>query len=138
MNYDTHLSSDIVKQYKTSQLKNEFLIENLFESDSCYLVYSHDDTFITRGALPVKQSAELKTIDPLKSKKISDRRELGINNIGDLGIVKVDGKSYTLNHKEALYIDSGKVIFSTASADSLTTFYLKSTLTHKKYTNEII
>lgn len=136
MNYDTHLSSDIVKQHRTLQLKNEFLIENLFESDSCYLVYYN--TFITRGVLPVIQSAALKTIDPLKSKKISDRRELGINNIGDLGIVKVNGKSYTLNHKEALYIDSGKVIFSTASADSLTTFYLKSTLTHKKYTNEII
>lgn len=45
VNYESRYASspDAVKQYDTKQLRNEFLIENLFKSDILNLVYSHYD-----------------------------------------------------------------------------------------------
>lgn len=142
LKYETRYASnpDAIKQYDTEQLRKEFLIETLFEADSCKLVYSHYDRFITGGVLPLKQKVELKTIDPLKAEKFLDRRELGIINIGGPGVVEVEGVSYHLNHKEALYVgkENSNVVFSSISADQPAKFYLNSTPAHKKYPNKKI
>ncbi|MCH4552807.1 5-dehydro-4-deoxy-D-glucuronate isomerase [Aestuariibaculum lutulentum] len=124
-----------VKGYDTAQLRNEFLIENLFEADKLNLVYSHYDRFITGGVLPVSKSVSLDAIDPLKAEFFLQRRELGIINIGQTGTVTVDGTVYELNHKEALYVGQGnkEVVFASASADSPAMFYLNSTPAHKAY-----
>ncbi|MCR8669305.1 5-dehydro-4-deoxy-D-glucuronate isomerase [Aestuariibaculum sp. M13] len=124
-----------VKGYDTAQLRNEFLIENLFEADKLNLVYSHYDRFITGGVLPVSKSVSLGAIDPLKAEFFLQRRELGIINIGQTGTVTVDGTVYELNHKEALYVGQGnkEVVFASTSADSPAMFYLNSTPAHKAY-----
>lgn len=124
-----------VKGYDTAQLRNEFLIENLFEADKLNLVYSHYDRFITGGVLPVAKSVSLDAIDPLKAEFFLQRRELGIINIGQTGTVTVDGTVYELNHKEALYVGQGnkEVVFASASSDSPAMFYLNSTPAHKAY-----
>ncbi|GAA4304017.1 5-dehydro-4-deoxy-D-glucuronate isomerase [Aestuariibaculum suncheonense] len=124
-----------VKGYDTAQLRNEFLIENLFEADKLNLVYSHYDRFITGGVLPISKSVSLDAIDPLKAEFFLQRRELGIINIGQTGTVTVDGTVYELNHKEALYVGQGNkdVVFASASGDSPAMFYLNSTPAHKAY-----
>ena len=136
-NYETRYASSPqgVKQYDTTQLREEFLIENLFEADRINLVYSHYDRFITGGAMPCSKSIELETISPLKSTNFLERRELGIINIGESGVVSVDGKDYVLNHREALYVGQGnkKVVFSSASEKNPAKFYLNSTPAHKAY-----
>lgn len=136
-NYETRYASSPqgVKQYDTTQLREEFLIENLFEADRINLVYSHYDRFITGGAMPCSKSIELETISPLKSTNFLERRELGIINIGESGTVSVDGKDYVLNHREALYVGQGnkKVVFSSASEKNPAKFYLNSTPAHKAY-----
>ena len=136
-NYETRYASSPqgVKQYDTTQLREEFLIENLFEADTINLVYSHYDRFITGGAMPCSKSIELETISPLKSTNFLERRELGIINIGESGVVSVDGKDYVLNHREALYVGQGnkKVVFSSASEKNPAKFYLNSTPAHKAY-----
>mgnify|MGYP000610117796 CR=1 FL=1 len=136
-NYETRYASSPkgVKQYDTTQLREEFLIENLFEADTINLVYSHYDRFITGGAMPFSKSIELETISPLKSTSFLERRELGIINIGESGTVSVDGEDYVLNHREALYVGQGnkKVVFSSASEKNPAKFYLNSTPAHKAY-----
>ena len=136
-NYETRYASSPqgVKQYDTTQLREEFLIENLLEADRINLVYSHYDRFITGGAMPFSKSIELETISPLKSTNFLERRELGIINIGESGTVSVDGKDYVLNHREALYVGQGnkKVVFSSASEKNPAKFYLNSTPAHKAY-----
>ncbi len=142
VNYETRYASspDSIKQYDTAQLRNEFLIENLFESDTINLVYSHYDRFITGGIMPTSKAIELETIDPLKAENFLDRRELGIINIGDTGTVEVDGESYLLNHKEALYLgkENSKVVFLSKSSKTPAKFYFNSTPAHKKYPNKKI
>ncbi|MBJ6368081.1 5-dehydro-4-deoxy-D-glucuronate isomerase [Snuella sedimenti] len=129
-----------VKTYDTTRLRDEFLIQDLLEPDAVNLVYSHYDRFIAGGIVPVQSSIKLDTIDPLKADYFLERRELGIINIGATGTVTVDGSSFVLEHKEALYIGKGNrdIIFSSKSSSTPAQFYLNSTPAHKTYPNKKI
>ena len=124
-----------VKQMDTQQLREEFLIEDLFTEDQVKLVYSHYDRYITGGVLPVNKAITLETIDQLKSSYFLERRELGVINVGEAGTVSVDGKVYELGHKEALYVGRGnkEIIFSSNSSSNPAIFYINSTPAHKEY-----
>ena len=124
-----------VKKMNTKQLRKEFLIKKVMNEDNIKWVYSHYDRYITGGVVPVKKAVTLETIDPLKAEYFLERRELGIINVGQTGIVKVDGKEYTLEYKEALYVGRGnkKVIFSSKSDNNPARFYLNSTPAHKTF-----
>jgi 4-deoxy-L-threo-5-hexosulose-uronate ketol-isomerase len=123
-----------VKHYDTKQLRENFLIEKVMEADQIHLVYSHYDRYIAGGAVPVSGPLELTTIEPLKAPFFCHRRELGVINVGGMGTVKVDGKVYTMDFKEALYIGKGseKIIFSSENAANPARFYLNSTPAHKE------
>lgn len=129
-----------VKTMDTNSLRDEFLVKNLFQKDQINLTYSHYDRFIAGGVLPVNETLNLETIDPLKASYFLERRELGIINIGGSGTVEVDGTSFNLNHKEALYIGQGNkdISFSSDSADKPAKFYINSTPAHKAYPNKKI
>ena len=124
-----------VKKYDTAQLREHFLIESVMEPDKIRLVYSHYDRFISGGAVPVSGPLELTTIDPLKAPYFCDRRELGIINVGGKGTVEIDGKSYVIDFKEALYVGKGakQIIFKSESASQPAHFYLNSTPAHKEF-----
>ncbi len=123
-----------VKQYDTDQLRDEFLIDNLMEEGKINLTYSHYDRYIAGSAVPLKPLT-LETIDPLKAKYFLERREIGIINVGAKGFVRVDGTSYELGHKDALYIGSGnkEVIFSSDDTKNPAKFYINSAPAHKNY-----
>ncbi len=127
-------SPKAVKQYDTEQLREEFLIDNLMEEGKINLTYSHYDRYIAGSAVPLK-SLTLETIDPLKANYFLERREIGIINVGAKGSVSVDGTSYELGHKDALYIGSGnkEVIFSSVDAKDPAKFYINSAPAHKNY-----
>ncbi|TBN05293.1 5-dehydro-4-deoxy-D-glucuronate isomerase [Hyunsoonleella flava] len=129
-----------VKRMDTKELRDEFLIQNIFKQDEISYIYSHYDRFITAGVSPVNQKVSLETIDPLKAEYFLERRELGIINIGGSGSVSVDGTQYDLDNKEGLYIGRGnkEVIFSSDSASNPAKFYLNSTPAHKAYPNKKI
>ena len=122
------------KAYDTSRLRSDFLIEDLFTPNNINLVYSHYDRFISGGVLPVNSEISLETIPPLKSENFLDRRELGIINIGASGVVTVDGKSYTIDYREALYVGQGskKVTFKSGS-EGQSYFYLNSAPAHAAF-----
>ncbi len=133
INYSIRFASkpQDVNRYNTTQLRDDFLIKNLFSSGGINLVYSHYDRFIVGGVQPTT-TLQLETIDPLKSERFLDRRELGIINVGNQGQVSVDGKTFTLDFKEALYVGSGtkEVIFE-KSSDKEPLFYLNSAPAHR-------
>lgn len=139
-NYNVRYASnpEAVKKYDTQQLREEFLIQNLFNSDALHWVYTHYDRFMISGVVPVKKAVALEAIDPLKASYFLERREMGIINIGDSGVVTVDGYEYKLENKEALYLGQGnkKVIFSSKSHSNPAKFYLNSTPAHKAYPNK--
>ena len=129
-----------VKRMDTSELRNEFLVENLMVKDGIHWVYSHYDRFMVGGVVPVSKSVDLEIVDALKASFFLERRELGIINIGDTGTVLVDGTEFVLEHKEALYLGQGNkvVSFSSKTSESPAQFYLNSTPAHKAFPNKKI
>mgnify|MGYP001089026278 FL=1 len=124
-----------VKSYDTTRIREEFLVDNLMESDKINLVYSHYDRYIIGSAVPTESPLKLEAIDALKSENFLDRRELGIINVGETGTVTVDGTEYVLEHKEALYVGQGNknVEFSSNSSENPALFYINSTPAHKAF-----
>ncbi|MEZ0130537.1 5-dehydro-4-deoxy-D-glucuronate isomerase [Flavobacterium sp. LBUM151] len=127
-------SPEAVKQYDTQQLRNEFLIDDLMQENEIVLTYSHYDRYIAGSAVPVKDLT-LETIDPLKAGYFLERREMGIINVGGSGSVVVEGTSYELGFKDALYIGSGnkEVIFKSYDSANPAKFYINSAPAHTTY-----
>ena len=127
-------SPEAVKQYDTKQLRDEFLIDDLMKEDEISLTYSHYDRYIAGSAVPVKDLT-LETIDPLKAGYFLERREMGIINVGGNGSIVVEGTTYELGFKDALYIGSGnkEVIFKSEDPKNPAKFYINSAPAHTTY-----
>lgn len=128
-------SPKAVKQYDTQQLRDEFLIPDLMQTGKVKFVYTHYDRYMAGGAVPTSSNLKLETIDPLKSEFFLERRELGIINVGGNGSISVDGETYEMNHKDALYIGKGvrDVVFKSNDANNPAKFYMNSAPAHKTY-----
>jgi len=94
--------------YGTQKLRDEFLLDVLFTSGDINLVYTHYDRYIVGGVMPSSSPIKLDTIDPLKADYFLERRELGVINVGDPGIVKVGDTEYEIGYKEAIYVGRGE------------------------------
>ncbi|MDR1505031.1 MAG: 5-dehydro-4-deoxy-D-glucuronate isomerase [Prevotella sp.] len=124
-----------VKNYDTTQLRKEFLVEKLFEADSVLMTYTHNDRLIIGGALPVKEALKLETVDLIRSQYFGERRELGIICIEGEGVVTVDGKDYSMAFKDAVYVGRGskEVTFKSNDAAKPAKYYFASSPAHKEY-----
>ena len=142
VNYDRRRAChpEDVKNYDTTKLRKEFLVENLFVKDEINLSYSQYERYILGGAFPVDQELTMETIDAIKSEYFCERRELGIISIAGDGVVTVDGKAYTLKAKEALYVGRGSKVVKFASLDKANPakFYLSSTPAHTEYPTTVV
>jgi 4-deoxy-L-threo-5-hexosulose-uronate ketol-isomerase len=128
-------SPKAVKKYDTTQLRDEFLIPDLMQNGKVKWVYTHYDRYMAGGAVPSSSDLKLETIDPLKSENFLDRRELGIINVGGDGIIYVDGETFEIGHKDALYIgkDVRDVVFKSNNANNPAKFYMNSAPAHHAY-----
>ncbi len=135
MELRTAASPRDVKTYDTARLREEFLIQNLFPADDVKMVYSHIDRIITGGCMPVSKTLTLDAGDELRAEYFLQRREMGIINIGGEGAVTVDGKTYTLRHRDGIYIGRGARDIRLASTDAAqpAKFYFNSCPAHRAY-----
>ena len=56
-----------VKKYTTEELREHFLIPDVFEEDEISLTYTMYDRYIAGGAFPVNKALKLEPIDDLKA-----------------------------------------------------------------------
>lgn len=129
-----------VKYYDTSRLRQEFLIEGLFQPDTVKTVYSHIDRIITGSAVPAGKPLSLPSGGALHAKSFLERRELGVINIGEDGVVTVNGKRYPLRSKDGLYVGMGAndVVFESQNAKTPALFYFNSAPAHHAYPTVLI
>lgn len=122
------------KNYPTTEIREKFLLEEIFVPNQITGTYTMEDRLIVGGIYPVDQPIKLETIDQLKAENFLDRREIGIINVGASTIIDVDGESITLDHKEALYIGKGvkEVVFHPAQKGD-TNLYFNSAPAHAAY-----
>jgi len=128
-------SSNEVKLMGTQELRNNFLIDELFRPDKVKMVYSHIDRIIVGGICPVEKPLRLEAGAELAAENFLDRRELGLFNVGGKGTVRVDGQEFSLENKDALYIGMGarEILFSSESPDNPARFYFNSATAHSCY-----
>ncbi len=72
------------KTLDTQELRNEFLVEEVFVTDEYTMVYSHIDRIIVGGIMPVAKTVSVggEVGKQLGVTYFLERRELGVINIG--------------------------------------------------------
>lgn len=127
------------KFYTTDELREEFLIEELFIPNKKSMTYSHIDRIIVGGVMPVSKTIELAddidTMKQLGTDYFLERRELGVINIGNTGKVVVDGEEFLLENKDAIYVgkETKTVEFSSVDQENPAKFYINSAPAHMVY-----
>ena len=95
------------KTLDTSALRAHFHVGGLFAPGEIRLTYSHYDRLIVGSAVPGGAPLLLDHVAETGTPSILDRREMGILNIGEPGVVSVAGETYELERGDVLYIGRG-------------------------------
>ncbi len=124
------------KKFDTNELRKSFLIEDLFQKNKIPITYSDVDRSITGSAVPSGKTLKLAgTKKEMAADYFTERREIGIINIGDSGTVSVNGKVYKMDNKDGLYVGRGEktIEFKSKSVNKPAMFYFVSYPAHKDY-----
>jgi 4-deoxy-L-threo-5-hexosulose-uronate ketol-isomerase len=125
-----------VKHYTTEQLREHFLIGQVFVPGKIAAVYSMYDRMVTAGAMPLDAPLSMPAYaDATKAEYFLQRREMGIINVGHTGKVTVDGESFELRFQDCLYIGRGKkeIVFESENTNRPAEFYINSTPAHREF-----
>jgi 4-deoxy-L-threo-5-hexosulose-uronate ketol-isomerase len=131
--YATH--PDMMECVSNEELRDRYLIQNMFREGEVVLNYTHADRFIIGGVAVGFGDVRLPDqTEPASAAghPFLERRELAIVNVGNtVGTVTVDGEAFELGNKDCLYVTMGAkdVVFSGAGAR----FYLASCPAHKAF-----
>jgi len=119
----------------TDELRAAFLVDSLFEPGRVSLAYIDLDRTVVGSAVPLAQPLTLEADLDLRATYFTERRELGVLNIGEAGAVEANGHCYELANLDALYVGRGneKVVFSSHDAAAPAEFYLLSYPAHAAY-----
>ncbi len=119
----------------TDELRETFLLGTLYEPGKIHLNYVDLDRSVVGFAAPLDATIALPTDADLRASYFTERRELGVLNIGGTGTVTVDGKSYTLENVDCLYIGRGnkEVNFASNDKSAPAVYYLLSYPAHAEY-----
>jgi len=120
------------KTLATRELRENFLLENLFLPGKLTLVYSHVDRAVIGSAVPLREALRLEAGKELAAEYFAQRREIGVMNIGKAGKIAVDGESCVIDNCDFLYIGRGSrdIRFESQSSDDPARFYFVSYPAH--------
>jgi 4-deoxy-L-threo-5-hexosulose-uronate ketol-isomerase len=124
----------------TEELRETFLLEGMFEVGEIEFAYVDLDRTVIGSAVPVSEELTLETDSELRSEYFLERRELGVLNVGGVGSVVVDGKSFEMGKLDCLYVGRGSkaVTFFSKTAKDPAYFYLLSYPAHAEYPTAMV
>ena len=116
----------------TAELRANFLIENVFVPDEITLHAIDLDRVLVGGAVPRQSPLRLEAPPAIAAEYFTQRRELGILNIGGAGTVSVEGTQHPLGRLDMLYVGRGTTEIEFTSDDALqpARFYIVSYPAH--------
>lgn len=119
----------------TEQLRDNFLIEDLFVDGEVNLTYSHVDRVIVGGIVPVADPIRLPALPEMRADYFLQRREAGVVNVGEDADVTVDGEVFSVPRKGCLYLGRGARDVAFAAPGR---FYLFSAPAHTGYPSAMV
>jgi len=119
----------------TQELRETFLAGGLYQPDAIQLAYVDLDRAVVGIAAPTNAPLALVATPELRASYFTERRELGVLNIGGSGVVHVGSESHTLENLDLIYIGRGnaEIRFASKSKDAPAIFYLLSYPAHASY-----
>ncbi|MGO4533620.1 5-dehydro-4-deoxy-D-glucuronate isomerase [Leifsonia sp. 2MCAF36] len=115
----------------TQQLRETYLIPEVFVPGEIRLTYTHHDRIVLGGATPAGGVLELGGYPEIRSDYFLEHRELGIVNVGGTGTVTADGEGYEMVNGACLYL--GRGIREVSFAGDAAQFYLFSAPAHTSH-----
>jgi len=138
----SHLIADPVRYptMTTAQIRDAFLIDRLYEPAGLHLAYVDLDRAVVGMAAPLTTPIVLPADPALRAAFFTERRELGVLNIGGRGLVRADGAAYTLENLDCLYIGRGaqEVSFESIDPASPAVFYILSYPAHAVHPTALV
>jgi 4-deoxy-L-threo-5-hexosulose-uronate ketol-isomerase len=130
----TVLMADRVRyeRMNTAELRETFLLSELYAPGAIHLNYIDLDRAVVGFAAPLAEPIVLPTYPELRAGFFTERRELGVLNIGGAGTVTVAGEAWELDNLDVLYIGRGnrEIHFASNDAAAPAVFYLLSYPAH--------
>lgn len=129
------ISPNEARRMTTEEMRENFLIQNLFTPGEIKFVYSHVDRIIVGAAVPTTETLTIEGSKELGSDYFLERREMGVINIGGNGVIIVDGQRVEMEAKDGLYIgkETKEVSFESIDPANPAKFYINSAPAHHVY-----
>ncbi len=124
----------------TADLRDTFLVPDVFVPGDVSLTYTHHDRIVLGGAVPAGKVLALGGYPEIRSDYFLEHRELGIVNVGGAGTVTADGEVYELVTGACLYLGRGirDIAFADAEGSDGAQFYLFSAPAHTSYPAQLV
>jgi 4-deoxy-L-threo-5-hexosulose-uronate ketol-isomerase len=124
----------------TEELRQSFLVEDLFAPDEVQLVHWESERTIIGSAVPAAGPLRLSAPDEVQAPFFNARRELGVVNVGGAGAITVDGDHYELAPRDVLYVGRGAqdVVFGSLRPQEPALFYLVSHPAHAPHPTRLV
>lgn len=124
-----------IRHYSTEELREDFLVEEIFVPGHIRLTYTHNDRMIFGGVTPTTETLSIELSDELGVTYFLERRELGVINIGGEGSLKFNGQVHQMNKRDGFYIgrETQDIKFASKDPKNPAKFYVVSVPAHHTY-----
>ena len=119
----------------TAELRSTYLVQELFTPGAVNLRFIDLDRVVLGGIVPTKGPLRLDAPAEMAAEFFTERRELGVLNVGGDGTITVDGRAHAMRNRDCLYIGRGsrEISFESGSASKPARFYLVSYPAHSAF-----
>lgn len=119
---------DQIDAMLTDDLRDNFMVEDLFRPGEIAFCYTHYDRMILGAAVPTDAPLSFGDGADVGTPGFFDAREMGIANLGGAGWAEIDGTRHALGNRDVLYIGRGakEVTLGSDGAGAPARFYMNS------------